>query len=91
MKLNLKQAAISLGILFGILHFVTVIFITQTNGKIINWWMASHHMQITYTTPALSVLTLIFGTISAAVIGAILGVLFVVIWNTFSEVESNEK
>jgi hypothetical protein len=90
MKLNLKQASISLGIVFGAMHFLSVLLITQSNGMMVNWWMNSHHMQFASNIIDLNIFTLILGTISTSIIGALVGALFVIIWNHLDEVGANE-
>ncbi|MBI5223922.1 hypothetical protein HY990_05890 [Candidatus Micrarchaeota archaeon] len=91
MKLNLKQASLSLGSVFGILHFVSALLITQTNGMMVNWWMSSHHLQIAPTIVSLNGFTLIFGTISATIIGTIIGGLFALVWNYFEGGDTNGR
>ncbi len=85
MKLDIRQAAISLGAVFGIVHFATVLLITLSGGALSGWWMTTHHVRAQYMVEPLNAGLLIVGTVVAAIIGAAIGALFAVIWNSIEK------
>lgn len=87
MVLNVKRAALTLGILFGILHLVGVLLIVLSNGGILGWKLAMHHVQLGAPVSALpfNIVSLIIGTVVAFVGGAVVGALFAYIWNAMKD------
>lgn len=83
MNIDVNKAALSLGVLFGVLHFVGVLLITLSGGSYVELSMAMHHIKGAFTYLPLDAVNLVIGTIVAAVIGGIIGGLFAVIWNQF--------
>jgi len=84
-KLNAKQAGLSLGILFGMTHFVGVFLITLTNGGIVEFAMRIHHIKTPLIYLPLDIGNLIIGTILATISGIAIGALFATIWNMLEE------
>jgi len=85
MKINLQRAAVSFGFLFGIVHFVGVLLIALTSGKVVEWAMTMHHAFTLFNYLPLNVMNLIIGTVVAGIVGTIIGALFAAIWNQTGE------
>ena len=85
MKIDLQRAAVSLGFLFAILHFVGVLLVSLTGGKVVEFAMAMHHTYVLHNFLSLNVVNLMIGTVIAGVVGALVGALFAAIWNQTGE------
>lgn len=81
MQIDVKRAALSLGALFGVLHFVGVLLIVFTQGSIVEWSMAIHHVEMPHRYLTLNIADLAVGTVTAAITGAVTGALFAYLWN----------
>lgn len=82
MGIDAKRAAVSLGGLFAVLHFIGVLLRVGTNGEIVKYVMELHHVRVLQMVfLPLDVGSLIIGTVLAAIVGGIVGWLFATIWN----------
>lgn len=81
MKCDIKKSGMSLGILFGIMHFAWVVLVTATNGWIVEWIMSLHNVQMEHSYPPFDLVNLIIGTIIAIILGFVIGSLFAIIYN----------
>lgn len=84
-EINEKKSAISLGLLFGLIHFAWVLLVVTTSGGVSEWSMTLHHMRTQMAYPGLDVANLVIGTIFATVTGAVIGWLFATIWNRIDD------
>lgn len=78
-RLNEKRVALSLGLLFALLHIIGVLLIVF--GDYIAWSSSMHFMSFSYSVNPFDVVTLIIGAVLAFVAGAVIGWLFAAIWN----------
>ncbi|MFA5412204.1 MAG: hypothetical protein WC350_02565 [Candidatus Micrarchaeia archaeon] len=86
MEISGKRAAISLGLLFAVLHIVWVVLVTATGGGIMGWWHSVHFVTgVTLTALPFDVLTFIVGIVGAFIMGAVVGWLFAFIWSKMGE------
>jgi hypothetical protein len=81
LELDVKRVALSLGALFGILHFAGVLAITLSGGAVAEYWMTIHHVKTIHTYLPLDISMLLIGTAGAVAVGTAIGALFVFIWN----------
>ncbi len=81
-KLNLKKVSLSVGITFAILHILGVIGIL---AGLLTWWQSLHFISIPFTVQAFSIGTLIIGIIKAFVCGAVVGLIFAVVYNNVAK------
>jgi uncharacterized protein (DUF2062 family) len=68
-----KHYAISLGLLFALLHLLGMLILTLSNGAALGFWLSLHHLQLSYTLAPLNIAMLIAGTVFAGIVGAIVG------------------
>ncbi|MEW5996087.1 MAG: hypothetical protein AB1657_00635 [Candidatus Micrarchaeota archaeon] len=85
MEISEKRAAISLGLLFAVLHVIGIVLIAATGGGIVGWWHSVHFLSMAYTVAAFDIVTFIVGLVGAFVTGAVIGWLFAFIWNWAKE------
>ncbi len=86
MKLRVRDVALSLGILFAIIHAAFITLVVSTNGSIVAWGMSEHF----FTIPGINAtpfdaVTAVYGIVEAFVGGAVIGAVFAVIWNRVSK------
>lgn len=91
MKLNVKQAAISLGATFGTIHLVVICLILLTAGSILRSMMLWHGVQIQYTYAPISAVDVILGAARATMAGALIGAFFAVIWNALERIKNEDQ
>lgn len=87
MEISEKRAAISLGLLFAVLHIVWVVLVTATGGGMMGWCQSIHFLTTgaAYTALPFDLLTFIVGIVGAFIVGAVVGWLFAFIWNKMKE------
>ena len=61
--ISVKRAALSLGALFGVLHFVWALLVSLTAGGIVQWAMSLHGMRANFVYLPLDVVNLLIGTV----------------------------
>lgn len=77
-----NQAGIALGTLFGMIHALWVLAVSEGLGQpIIHILESWHFLSSNYTTTSLDPVTAISGIIGAAVSGYIIGWIFIYIYN----------
>ena len=81
-KLNVRNAGLSLGILFAIMHILGII--TMRLGGL-KYWMWAHFVDFNYTIQNFNVLALIVGTAVAFAVGVFIGIIFTLLYNALSE------
>ncbi len=86
MKIDMKQAALSLGLTFAVIHFAAVLLVVLSGGWIVGFSLWLHHIGgLTATAMPLDIIGLVVGTLLAFVAGAAAGALFVAIWNALDK------
>ena len=80
-QLDEKTAAISLGLLFAVLHFAGTLVLFAGGQGLLDWFHAIHFISVQETLIAFDPMVLVIGTVAAFVGGAIVGGLFAAIWN----------
>lgn len=86
MKLSQKTAGLSLGSLFGLIHFAWVVVVAAgVGGKLMGWWDTRHFITVNYTVDGFSIGAAIFGVILAFVCGFVIGWIFAWLWNYFEK------
>ena len=76
-KLNMQRTALSLGILFVVLHGVGVLFMSA----LMRYWQWAHFVSMQYTPTGFSFGVWVGGIVVAFVAGAVVGGLFSLIYN----------
>ncbi len=79
-EVNTKKVALTLGILFALLHTIGVLLMST----FMKYWTWVHFVTFQYTTQAFNFVTLIVGIVGAFLGGLILGWLFALIYNKLS-------
>ncbi len=86
MKIDMKQAALSLGLTFAAVHLAAVLLIVLSGGWVIGFSLSLHHIGgLTATAMPLDVVMLVAGTVLAFIAGAAAGALFSAIWNALDK------
>lgn len=80
-KLNLKKAAITLGIVFAAWHLGWVLSILVLGSPFLNWIMSLHFISMALPIAPFDLATIITGVIGAFLCGAITGAIFAYVWN----------
>jgi len=80
-----RTVALSLGLLFAVLHTVGVLLLVGTGGALKGWALGLHFLNIAYTVTAFDAVTFVIGIVAAGVAGAVIGWLFAAIWNWLSK------
>lgn len=79
-EVNTKKVALTLGILFAVLHTIGVLLMSP----LIKYWTWVHFVSIQYAVQPFNFVTLIVGIVGAFLGGLILGWLFALIYNKLS-------
>ncbi|MEW6035167.1 MAG: hypothetical protein AB1529_01010 [Candidatus Micrarchaeota archaeon] len=86
MRLDVKQAAVALGLTFATGHLAWNVLVALTGGGIIGYALTVHHIGgVAATALPLDAANLVVGTVLAFVSGAFFGALFALIWNTLGK------
>lgn len=81
-KIDIKKSTISLGVLFAIMHFVWGLIIALFGKLPVEIIHDVHFISLDYEILNFDIVVWILGTIEAAIIGAIIGAFFAIIWNS---------
>ncbi|MBI2148530.1 hypothetical protein HYU23_02525 [Candidatus Woesearchaeota archaeon] len=76
-KLNMQKTALSLGILFAVVHGVGTLFMSTW----MKYWQWAHFVSMQYTATGFSFGAWVGGIVLAFVLGLIVGGLFALIYN----------
>jgi len=84
LKLDMRNAALSLGLLFAVLHLAGALLIILTNGAAIGYVQYIHFLRMQTQYSGFTPTILVEGMVTAFIIGAFIGALFAWIWNRVS-------
>ncbi len=80
-KINLKKAAITLGVVFAAWHLGWALAILLLGSGFLNWMMSLHFLSLAIPIAPFDLVTLVVGVIAAFLCGAITGAIFAYVWN----------
>lgn len=78
-KLNTRKTALSLGLLFALMHSIGTLLISFT--ALPKAWTAMHFMNVNYTLLPFSMAAWLTGIVLAFAFGTVLGAVFSTIYN----------
>lgn len=77
-KLDSKKIALTTGILFLLVHATGVVLL---QFGMMNYWQWGHMMTFEHSVTTFSIIQFVVGSITVGIIGAILGLVFSLIYN----------
>ena len=80
MKVSIKKATLSLGILFALIHFLWVTLIAIAGKPVVDYLLGLHFISGFTVTP-FSFNSALIGVLGAFVCGVIVGAILAFIWN----------
>lgn len=80
-EINVKRAALALGIVFAAWHLGWVLSILVLGSSFLDWMMSLHFLSLAMPIAPFDIVPLILGVIGAFVCGAITGAIFAYVWN----------
>jgi len=80
-KINVKKAAVTLGVVFAAWHIGWVLAIVILGSGFLNWVMGLHFISMAIPLAPFNIVTLVVGAVSAFLCGAITGAIFAFVWN----------
>lgn len=82
-KIDVKKAAITLGVVFAAWHLGWVLAILVLGSEFVDWVMGMHFisMPIPLGKLTIDIVTLAIGVVTGFVCGAITGAIFAYVWN----------
>ena len=84
-KFDVKTAALTLGIMFALCHFVWVVLVQALGNTLLDLLHNYHFVQMTYAAMPFDAVVFVTGLVGAFVVGAITGAVFALIWNKLAK------